>query len=104
MQFQDESRGRYEQLFGNFGGHLVDVAKTTALGSGVGVLGGAAGVTGTVLAGVAPLQMLLIAATAATIKQAPAVARDMIDLVRSNQQAQRSSIAYLAALDKRTKR
>jgi hypothetical protein len=104
MQFQDESRGRYEQLFGSFGAHVVHIAKTTALGSGAGVLGGAAGVTGTVLAAVAPMQMMLIAAIAATIKQAPAVAKGIIEFVRSNQQAQRSSIAYLAALDKRMRR
>jgi hypothetical protein len=98
LRFQDESKSRFEKMFGGFAGQLADITRGALIGSGPGLAGASTGVTATVMPGAAPWQMVIIAALGGAVTQAPEVARTIIDTVLEQRKARRSSIAYLAAI------
>jgi hypothetical protein len=97
FRFQDESKSRFEKLYGTFPGQLIDITRAAVIGSGLGLASTATGLTATIIPGVSPWQMLLISALGGVAHQAREVVQSITDAVLDHRKAQRSSIAYLAA-------
>jgi len=104
LRFQDESRTRFEHLVGSFTGHLFDVTKYAVVGGvggSVGLAQAAAGVTSaSVIAGASPWQLALLAAAGALTMRSRAIVEDIAEAVFLASKERRSSMAYLAVINK----
>jgi hypothetical protein len=97
LQYQNESRNRYERLFGTIPGYLAELPQGIAVSAGI-ELASATGVTAQLLPGAISWFHVVIAGLAIGGRHLPDLVKDLVATKLAEREARQSSIAYVAAL------